>query len=126
MKKNISKNDNQDIGEASISVIEQKENSHIENDNNEANQNLNEEKKEEEPLVKIELCIGTPHFTNVNDLKIELDDKTLKINKENIDLENYKQSLNSLLNELNKTISEIWKYYMGMRIPRRQKEKGKI
>ena len=120
-KKSIAKNDNQDLNDQSLSIIEQKEKNHQmaqdnENNNNENNPNPNEEAKVEEenlPPIRLELSIGTPHFTNISDLKNELEDKTQKINKENTDQENYKLSLNSLLNELNKTISENMELLYG-------------
>ena len=64
----------------------------------------NEEIKEE--IKKVELLIGTPHFYNIKGLKNNLEEKNNKINEENKDQENYKISLNSLLNDLNKILSE--------------------
>ena len=52
------------------------------------------------------MSCGTPYFYNIQGLKNELDEKNNKINEENNDQEKYKLSLNNLLNDLNKILSE--------------------
>ena len=52
------------------------------------------------------MSCGTPYFYNLQGLKNDLEVKNNKINEENSDQVKYKISLNNLLNELNKLLSE--------------------
>ena len=71
----------------------------------------NQENKEEipetkEPIEKIETSVGTPFFYDIGGLKSDVEAQNNKINEENISQEKYKLSLNNLLNDLNKLLSE--------------------
>lgn len=88
------------------------------NNENEEQKEINgeEEKQEEEnkenipiinePIEKTESCVGTPFFYDIGGLKSDVEEKVKKINEENISQEKYKISLNNLLNDLNKILSE--------------------
>ena len=96
---------NQPLTKKKLPPIEKNnENNEIEIEQEEMKEKGNEEIKEE--IKKVELLIGTPHFYNIKGLKNNLEEKNNKINEENKDQENYKISLNSLLNDLNKILSE--------------------
>ena len=75
-----------------------------------------EEKKEEEniekeeQIIKTESSAGTPFFYDISGLKTDLEKQNKKINDENIAQEKYKTSLNNLLNDLNKILSENVEY----------------
>ena len=68
----------------------------------------NEEEKG--PIEKIDSSVGTPFFNDVGGLKSEVESKNKKINLENMAQEKYKTSLNNLLNDLNKVLSENVEY----------------
>ena len=80
------------------------ENNELENEED----NIKEEEKIEEKkeIIKAEMSCGTPYFYNLQGLKNDLEEKNNKINEENSDQEKYKISLNNLLNDLNKILSE--------------------
>ena len=131
---NNNENNQNNAGGAEISVVEQKENADdiknledklnqplskkylppIQKNNNEIdNENEQQDIKEEEKIEekvevkqKVEMSIGTPHFYDVKGLKNVLEEKNKKINQENNEQEKYKLSLNNLLNDLNKILSE--------------------
>ena len=58
------------------------------------------------PIEKEEIGLGTPYFYDIGGLKNDVEQKNKKINEENISQEKYKISLNNLLNDLNKILSE--------------------
>ena len=68
----------------------------------------NEEEKG--PIEKIDSSVGTPFFNDIGGLKSEVESKNKKINLENMAQEKYKTSLNNLLNDLNKVLSENVEY----------------
>ena len=132
VNQNNDKNENnKNTNEGEVSIIEQKENGE-ENENLEdkLNQPLTKKKlppiqrnneneiddeeikkeekleEKEEKIEKVEILIGTPHFYNIKGLKNDIEEKNKKINEENNDQEKYKISLNNLLNDLNKILSE--------------------
>ena len=78
------------------------------NDNEQENNNNNNEKKE--PVEKVEASVGTPFFYDIGGLKTEVEIQNKKINMENMAQEKYKISLNNLLNDLNKILSENVEY----------------
>ena len=77
------------------------------NDNEQENNNNNEKK---EPVEKVEASVGTPFFYDIGGLKTEVEIQNKKINMENMAQEKYKISLNNLLNDLNKILSENVEY----------------
>jgi hypothetical protein len=74
-------------------------------ENNEEQEN-NNDNKEKEPIEKVEASVGTPFFYDIGGLKTEVEIQNKKINMENMAQEKYKTSLNNLLNDLNKILSE--------------------
>ena len=78
------------------------------NDNEQENNNNNNEKKE--PVEKVEASVGTSFFYDIGGLKTEVEIQNKKINMENMAQEKYKISLNNLLNDLNKILSENVEY----------------
>ena len=78
------------------------------NENEQENNNNNNEKKE--PVEKVEASVGTPFFYDIGGLKTEVEIQNKKINMENMAQEKYKISLNNLLNDLNKILSENVEY----------------
>jgi hypothetical protein len=78
-------------------------------ENNEEQEN-NNDNKEKEPIEKVEASVGTPFFYDIGGLKTEVEIQNKKINMENMAQEKYKTSLNNLLNDLNKILSENVQY----------------
>ena len=78
------------------------------NDNEQETNNNNNEKKE--LVEKVEASVGTPFFYDIGGLKTEVEIQNKKINMENMAQEKYKISLNNLLNDLNKILSENVEY----------------
>ena len=85
-----------------INEEEKKEEENLEENNN------NIEK--EEQIIKTESSAGTPFFYDISGLKKDLEKQNKKINDENMAQEKYKTSLNNLLNDLNKILSENVEY----------------
>ena len=79
------------------------------NDNEQENNNNNNNEKKE-PVEKVEASVGTPFFYDIGGLKTEVEIQNKKINMENMAQEKYKISLNNLLNDLNKILSENVEY----------------
>ena len=71
---------------------------------------MNNEEEKKEPIEKIDSSVGTPFFNDIGGLKSEVESKNKKINLENMAQEKYKISLNNLLNDLNKILSENVEY----------------
>ena len=94
----IQKNNENDNGEEEI-----KEEEKVEEKGEEKPEEKIEKKDE---IQKIEMCVGTPYFYNIKGLKNNIETKSKKINEENDAQEKYKISLNNLLNDLNKVLSE--------------------
>ena len=67
------------------------------------NENINIEK---EPIEYKDSSVGTPFFYDISGLKSDVEEQNKKINEANISQEKYKISLNNLLNDLNKILSE--------------------
>ena len=80
----------------------------LEEKNNENENDINKENVPviEEPIEKIETSVGTPFFYDIGGLKSDVEEQNKKINEANISQEKYKLSLNNLLNDLNKLLSE--------------------
>ena len=80
----------------------------LEEKNNENENDINKENVPviEEPIEKIETSVGTPFFYDFGGLKSDVEEQNKKINEANISQEKYKLSLNNLLNDLNKLLSE--------------------
>ena len=96
---------NQPLDKKKLPPLDKEElNAQNENINNEEEKINNEE--ENIPIEKEEMGIGTPYFYDIGGLKFDLEQKNRKINEENISQEKYKISLNNLLNDLNKILSE--------------------
>jgi peptidoglycan hydrolase CwlO-like protein len=74
----------------------------------------------------VEILIGTPHFYNIKGLKNDIEEKNKKINEENNDQEKYKISLNNLLNDLNKILSENVELLYNDEEDENRKKKKKI
>ena len=110
-EKNIEDKLNQPLSKKKLPPI-QKNNNENEEIPNEPEELKEEEKKEEnveiekEEIKIVESSVGTPYFYNINGLKNELEERNKIINEENNDQEKYKTSLNNLLNDLNKILSE--------------------
>ena len=71
---------------------------------------INKEEEKKEPIEKIDSSVGTPFFYDIGRLKSEVESQNKKINMENLAQEKYKISLNNLLNDLNKVLSENVEY----------------
>ena len=99
---NIEDKLNQPLSKKKLPPIEK--NNEIENEKEE--EKVEEKIEEKEEIKNVEISIGTPYFYNIEGLKKKLEEKNNKINEENNDQENYKISLNNLLNDLNKILSE--------------------
>ena len=80
------------------------------NDNEQENNNNNNNNEKKEPVEKVEASVGTPFFYDIGGLKTEVEIQNKKINMENMAQEKYKISLNNLLNDLNKILSENVEY----------------
>ena len=80
------------------------------NDNKQENNNNNNNNEKKEPVEKVEASVGTPFFYDIGGLKTEVEIQNKKINMENMAQEKYKISLNNLLNDLNKILSENVEY----------------
>ena len=102
---------NQPLNKKLLPPIEKNNEDEEQKELNEKEEKQEEENKENipiinEPIEKIESCVGTPFFYDIGGLKTDVEDKVKKINEENVSQEKYKISLNNLLNDLNKILSE--------------------
>ena len=102
---------NQPLNKKLLPPIEKNNEDEEQKELNEEEEKQEEENKENipiinEPVEKTESCVGTPFFYDIGGLKTDVEDKVKKINEENVSQEKYKISLNNLLNDLNKILSE--------------------
>ena len=102
---------NQPLNKKLLPPIEKNNEDQEQKEMNEEEEKQIEENKENipiinEPVEKTESCVGTPFFYDIGGLKTDVEDKVKKINEENVSQEKYKISLNNLLNDLNKILSE--------------------
>ena len=102
---------NQPLNKKLLPPIEKNNEDEEQKELNEGEEKQEEENKENipiinEPVEKTESCVGTPFFYDIGGLKTDVEEKVKKINEENVSQEKYKISLNNLLNDLNKILSE--------------------
>jgi hypothetical protein len=102
---NIEDKLNQPLSKRKLPPIEQKNNEKA--NENEQEAMIEDEKIEEKKVIeKVELSVGTPHFIDIKGLKIDLEEKNKKITEANNGQDNYKASLNNILSDLNKLLSD--------------------
>ena len=105
---------NQPLDKKKLPPIEKNNNNENGEDNKEEpidEDILNGQNKENIPIVNepvetTETSVGTPFFYDLGGLKSDVEQQDKKIKEENISQEKYKTSLNNLLNDLNKILSE--------------------
>ena len=108
---------NQPLNKKKLPPIENNNEVQLVEKEKEDSKEINEEEKKEEEniekeeqILKTESSAGTPFFYDISGLKTDLEKQNKKINDENIAQEKYKTSLNNLLNDLNKILSENVEY----------------
>ena len=92
--------------EEKLDQSKEKNNNEGENVNGEEEMKAEENIEEKKVIEKVDLSVGTPHFIDVKGLKNDLEEKNKKITEANDGQDNYKASLNNLLSDLNKVLSD--------------------